>query len=589
MSRLYDDSPWYGAAMSERCSSALGTKDDVAEGPRGELAHRDLLQHSEQFEPRLCHVTDGVYCAVGYGLANASFVLAPEGLVIVDSGESIEEAGDHVEAIRKVTDVPARAVIYSHSHYADGTAAWNEQTGGAPLEVWGHERIPEVRANVGAEIGPAYLRRLALQFGLFLPAEGPDAMPNQGLGPFFFNPNHPKRTPGFLPLTHPVSGETQATIAGERFELIPAAADSEDSLILWLPDRDTVINNNVWPALFNVYPLRGELYRDPLLLVAAIDRIRELDPEHLVGVHGPPVSGREAVRKTLRDCRDAIQYLWDQTVRGINRGRSAEELAHEVQLPPHLERAPKNRQFYGAVPHHVRQIHNGLFGWYGTDPSELFPHPPEEEARRIIEGFGGRERLLEQTRAALDADDPRWAARLASWLVRVDAGDAKARELGAAALRTLAQRTTSSNVRSVCLMRARELEGQADSSRFNSRPAREHQVLAAPPGRFVQALRVQLDPAKSADFEGTALWRFTDPDTVAALCVRRGVAEYLDRDPGDAEFELRLTHRIWARLFAGRVSLEDATAAGDVELIGDPSRARAFFDLFDFTKLRGRD
>lgn len=574
--------------MSETGITALGTREDVAEGRRGELAHRDLIAHSGKFEPQLWHVTDGVYCAVGYGLANASFVVAPEGLVIVDSGESIEEAGDHVAAIRKVSDAPARAVIYSHSHYIDGTAVWQQETGGRPLEVWGHERVPEVRANVGAEIGPAYLRRLALQFGLFLPADGPDAMPNQGLGPFFFNPNHDSRTPGSLPLTHPVSGETRATIAGERFELIHAAADSEDSLILWLPDRGVVINNNVWPALFNVYPLRGELYRDPLLLVAAIDRIRELDPEHLVGVHGPPVSGREAVRQTLTDCRDAIQYLWDQTVRGINRGRGPEELAHEVSLPPHLERAPLNRQFYGAVPHHVRQIHNGLFGWYGTDPSELFPHPPAEEARRIVAGFGGRERMLEQARTALEDDDARWTARLGSWLLRVDDTDAAARELCAAALRSIAQQTTSSNVRSVCLSRARELEGLADSSIFNARPAREHQVLAAPPRRFVQALRVQLDPEASADVKCTALWRFTDSGALASLRVRRGVAEYQPIDPGDADFELRLSHETWARLWAGRVSLEDATASSEVELVGDPARAREFFDLFDFVKLRGR-
>jgi len=568
--------------------AALGTPDDVTEGPKGERAHRDLIEHSKKFEARLWHVCEGVYSAVGYGLANASFVVAPEGLVIVDSGESVEEAGDHVAAIRKVTDAPARAVIYSHSHYIDGTSVWERESGGRPLEIWGHERIPEVRANVGAEIGPAYMRRLALQFGLFLPGDGPDAMPNQGLGPFFFNPNHPTRTPGSLPLTHPVSGETQATIAGERVELIPAAADSEDSLILWLPDRGVVINNNVWPALFNVYPLRGELYRDPLLLVEAVDRIRALDPEHLVGVHGPPISGRERVRQTLTDCRDAIQYLWDQTVRGINRGRSAEELAHEVRLPAHLEQTPLNRQFYGAVPHHVRQIHNGLFGWYGTDPAELFPHPPAEEARRIVAGFGGRERVLEQARSALDGDDARWAARLGSWLLCADETDADARALCASALRALGQRTTASNDRSVLLTRARELEGLADPSRFNVRPAREHQVLDAPPGRFVQALRVQLDPQASAEVECTGLWRFADSDAVAALRVRRGVAEYQPRDPGDADFELLLSHAAWARLWAGRISLEDAVTAGEVELRGDPARARAFFDLFDFVKLRGR-
>ena len=54
-------------------------------------------------------------------------------------------------------------------------------------------------------------------------------------------------------------------------------------------------------------------------------------------------------------------------------------------------------------PGHVRQIHNGLFGWYGTDAAELFPHPPQVEAERIVAGFGGPATVLEQARPALKA------------------------------------------------------------------------------------------------------------------------------------------------------------------------------------------
>ena len=566
--------------------SAQGSKSAIAEGPSGEIANRDLIEHSERFTPKLWTVTDRVHCAVGFGLANSTAILAPDGLVIVDTGESIEEAGDHVTAIRAVTDLPVRAVIYSHSHYVDGTAAWRNESEDA-FPIWGHERIPETRSDVAGEFGPAYIRRVCLQFGLFLPKEGPDAMPNHGIGPFFFNPNHPERTPGFLPLTDPIRGETEAEIAGLRFHFIPAAADSEDSLIIWLPEEGVVINNNVWPALFNIYPLRGEIYRDPLLLVEAIDRIRELDPEHLVGVHGPPISGRITVRDTLRDYRDAIQYLWDQTVRGINRGLGPEELAWSVRLPPHLERSPLCRQFYGAVPHHVRQIHNGLFGWYGTDTSELFPHPPQVEAERIVSGFGGRNTVLGQARLALEDDDAPWAARLTTWLLRTDPEDTSARELGAAALRSLAQQTTSANVRSVCLTRARELEGEVNPNFLNDRPAPEDRVLAAEPGRFIRALRVQLDPEKSSDVEQTVAWYFEDSNESCALAVRGGVAEFLATPPKKVDLELRLTLPSWAKLWSGRLSLADAVATGEVKLTGELAGAEAFFDLFDLVKLRG--
>ncbi|MCP4005058.1 MAG: MBL fold metallo-hydrolase [bacterium] len=565
---------------------AQGSSSAVVEGPKGEIANRDLIEHSKRFVPRLWTVTERVHCAVGYGLANSTAIQAPEGLVIVDTGESVEEAGDHVAAVRAITDLPTRAVIYSHSHYVDGTTAWLRENEPA-LRVYGHERIPDTRANIAGEIGPAYNRRACLQFGLFLPQQGPDAMPNHGIGPFFFNPNHSKRTPGFLPLTDPIRGETETEIAGLRFHFIPAAADSEDSLIIWLPDEGVVINNNIWPALFNIYPLRGEAYRDPLLLVEAIDRIRSFDPEHLVGVHGPPISGRGAVRDALRDYRDAIQFLWDQTVRGINRGFGPDELAWSVRLPAHLETSPLCRQFYGAVPHHVRQIHTGLFGWYGTDPCDLFPPPPQVEAQRMVVGFGGRNRVLEQARNSLENDEASWAARLASWLVRIDSGDGDARQIEATALRSLAQQTTSSNVRSVCLTRALELEGTVDTSFLNQRPAAERQVLAAAPTRFVKALRVQLDPEKSSAVSQTGAWHFKDSEVNCGLTVRGGVAEFLESAPETADFELHLELPLWARLWSGKLSLADAVASGELVLVGELEHVEAFFELFDHVNLRG--
>ena len=79
------------------------------------------------------------------------------------------------------------------------------------------------------------------------------------------------------------------------------------------------VNNLAWPALFNVFPIRGEEYRDPRILLSGFDHILGLGADHLVGVHGPPLSGAAEIEKVLTLARDAIQYLWDQTVRLRNR------------------------------------------------------------------------------------------------------------------------------------------------------------------------------------------------------------------------------------------------------------------------------
>ena len=50
-------------------------------GPEGQRGHRDLVEHTERFTPKLWSVTDGVWCFVGNGLSNQTFVEGPEGVI----------------------------------------------------------------------------------------------------------------------------------------------------------------------------------------------------------------------------------------------------------------------------------------------------------------------------------------------------------------------------------------------------------------------------------------------------------------------------------------------------------------------------
>ena len=143
------------------------------------------------------------------------------------------------------------------------------------------------------------------------------------------------------------------------------------------------VNNLVWPALFNVFAIRGEPYRDPRVLVSGLDQILNMEPDYLVGAHGPPITDKEVIAEGVTDARDALQFLWDQTVRGINKGLSHGELIEFVQLPDFFNRSYLTQQNYGLVEHHVRQIHNGLVGWFDGIESSLFPLPTVERLSLI--------------------------------------------------------------------------------------------------------------------------------------------------------------------------------------------------------------
>ena len=567
----------------------------TATAERGQLAHRDHIDNGDRYREELVAVAPGVWTMTGNGLSNQTFVEGPEGLIAIDTGECVEEMAAALAAVRRETNAPVVAVVYTHFHYVGGTRALaGELAEGATLDelpVWGHERIKANRARAVTEVSAAYGRGMVHQFGMMLPAEGPDGLVNVGLGRSFRNPAHAPFTNGFVAPNRPVAEATSTTIAGLVVELTPAPSDSDDSITIWFPELGVCVNNLVWPVLYNVFPIRGEEYRDPRLLLRGIDHILGLAPDHLVGTHGPPMSGREHIEEEATLYRDSIQFLWDQTVRGLNRGLTSGELTESVQLPDCYGRSYPTKQLYGLVEHHVRQIHTGLVGWFDGDEATLFPLPTATRARRLIEGFGGRGAVRDQAREALEGDDLRWALELATWLVRSEVGDdgradggtPEERTVLASVLRAIGQRTPSANVRNWCLTRALDLEGRIDLTRFRSQRFSAGEIGNGDPVTYVHALRVLLDPDRTEGVDDEVAWRFPD-GTAAGLHVRHGVA--VPTDGGDAELVVELDEATFAAVLSMRRTLAEAVEAGDAHIVGDGDRARRVLDCFDLASLR---
>ena len=462
---------------------------------RGRVADEMLVEHGHRFERRLHQVTDDVWCLVGNGLSNQTFVRGPGGIVAIDTGESVEEMRAALAELRRVAADPVVAVIYTHFHYVGGTTAITEtEPVGA---IHGHARIAQNLDRSTTEIGPAYSRGIVEQFGVRLPLDGPDGNAGVGLGLLFHNPEHAPFTPGHVPVTHPFDTDCLIEVAGLEVHVHPAPSDADDSVTLWFPTLRVAVHNLVWPTLFNVFAIRGEEYRDPRVLVAGVDHLRSLGAEHLVAAHGPPMSGAEDIARRTMAYRDSVQYLWDQTVRWTNRGATGAELAHLVRLPDSFGDDWITQQHYGLVEHHVRQIRSGLFGFFDGDPANLLPLERDDHARRTIEAMGGTESVRRRCRevlAAGDEGDLRWALHLAAQLTARTDADELDRRLLADALRTVARRTTSANVRNWCLTRALAIEGRIDMGRHHTHAIGRRQAAAWGLDRTVAALRVMVDP-----------------------------------------------------------------------------------------------
>ena len=533
-------------------------------------------------EKKLTELRPGVWCLVGNGLSNQVFVDAPEGIIAIDTGECVEEMAAALQELRTVSDRPVVAVLYTHFHYVAGTKAILAAAGDRAVPIFGHAKIEFNRSRTSSEIAPTYNRGIVEQFGLALAHEGQDGLVNVGLGRFFRNPSHAPFTPGFVAPTNTFEQACTISVAGLDVEVTPAPSDSDDSVTYWFPSLSLIVNNLVWPALFNVFAIRGEEYRDPRILLTGLDHLLSHPVEHLVGTHGPPISGAAEVAARVTRYRDAIQFLWDQTVRLTNQGRTSAEIAHAIRLPDHCNDDYLTSEFYGVAEHHVRQIRSGLFGFFDGDEAQLFPLDTNERANRMVAGFGGRDAVRRQATTALDHDDVRWALELSSWLARSDGSEPADRALLAGALRTVAQRTSAANIHNWCLTRALQLEGSLDGSKYRSHRLHRAQVVADPIAS-VRVLHVLLDPTAADGIDARIALHFEAAGT-AGLHVRNSIAR--NDDGTDADATLHCDPTTWAAVVAGGAALTDAVAAGSVTIDGDADLAIRVLRCFDLIGLR---
>ncbi len=548
--------------------------------PNGRRAHRDHVAQNEVIKRRFESPCDGVWTLIGNGLSNQTFVKAPDGIIAIDTGECIEEMQSALRELRKVDQSPIIGVLYTHFHYVDGTKAIVSEGGNAAsLAVYGHERITKNKARASAEVGPAYSRGLVEQFAIALPTDGPDGAVSVGLGFWYRNPEHAPYTTGHVPVNHPLTdGEGHFTLGGMRVEWAHAPSDADDSINYFFPSLGVCVQNTVWPALFNVYAIRGEEYRDPRLLLAGYDRILKWAPEHLVGAHGPAISGRDTVNKRVSQSRDAIQFLWDQTVRGINKGWTTDELASRVRLPDFYDDDYLTAELYGVAEHHVRQIHAGLRGWFDGDESKLFPVEPAERYERLIAGFGGRDAVAKQASDALGTNDVRWALELATWLARSPGATDDDRALLARCLRTVGERTPAANIRNWTLTRARHLDRSTPMDRYYVHRFQARTLESLDNRAIISTLRVTIEPTLIEGINHHVAF-IIDGDSIG-LHVRNGVA--VPTDGANPDSTAAMSRDTLVTIVANRKSWSDCTRDGSVTVTGNEKlvdRIRAAFDV----------
>lgn len=524
-----------------------------------------LQAQSAEFEPRVEKVTDGVYVAVGYALANAILLEGENGVVIVDVTESVEAARTIMAEFRKITDKPVVALVYTHNH-ADHVFGGRGFVPEGEVPVYAHDTTNYYINRFANIIRPAIDTRSTRMFGTLL-SPGPEGVVNAGIGPFLDQGGHSSGSIGLIRPTHTFSDELELDIAGIRLQLVHAPGETNDQIFVWLPDRKVLLpGDNVYKAFPNLYTIRGTLYRDVLQWSRSIDLMRALQPEHLVPSHTGPLSGRDEVMAVLTAYRDAIQYVHDQSIRGINQGLTPDELVEVVTLPPQLREHPWLAEHYGTVEWSVRSIFSGYLGWFGGDSAFLSPVAPNERGSHIVALAGGADKALAAVEQAMSAGEYSWAAELASYLMAAGKGGKRAATLKAAALRQLGYASISPNGRNYYLTQAAELEGSLTVAPAEIEGDQLDFARSLPVEELLSSLPVNLDPEKAAGVNSTMSLRFTDTDEAFTLQVRNSIAQLIPGPDAGADLQVETHSDTWVEILLGKRGVPGALAAGDIRL-----------------------
>lgn len=535
-----------------------------------------LRLHTELFKKGVVKVTDGVYAAIGYSLANSILLEGDDGVVIVDTLESSRRAEEVLAAFREVTDKPVKAVILTHNH-PDHVYGGTVFTGGDPsIPIYAHASTSEQIDRLVSVINDAIYVRSMRMFGQLLRESG---APNAGIGPGL--DYHPE-TMALARPTHTFEDELEITIAGIHMKLVHAPGETPDHLFVWLPDKKVLLpGDNIYQAFPNLYTIRGTSYRDVMEWVHSLDAMRALAPEFIVPSHTRPISGAREAMDTLTAYRDAIQFVHDQTVRGMNQGRRPGEIAASLRLPKHLEEHPWLQPFYGTVPWSVKGIYDGYLGWFDGNAATLEPLPPAERSQRWADAFTVGKPLGQQAQEALAAGQHAWAAELADHWLRVEPDNTAARDVLAAAFDALGAAHPSANGKNYFFTQSAELRGQLQIHPTDKAALPDAFVDSLPLARFMQALPVRLKAEETLEIDELVAFHFTDVDEHYTVHIRHGVAEVQQRNLDTAALHINTTSTTWKRLATQKLSPAQALLTGELQLEGGVLAIRRFLGYFE--------
>lgn len=536
-------------------------------------------------EHGLFEVTDGIYQVRGFDLSNMTVLEGERGILVIDPLLSVETAAAALALYRAHRgDRPVTGVLYTHSHvdhFGGVRGVLPERDAAAGVPVFAPQGFLSHAVSENVYAGTAMARRAAYMYGAALD-QGPQGQIGAGLGQ--------TTSTGTVSLIAPTIDVTRTgqaeTIDGIRmvFQLTPGT-EAPAELNIHFPQRAALcMAENATHNLHNLLTLRGAEVRDPhewaRYLTESINLFGNTS-EVAFASHHWPVWGRERVVTFLSEQRDLYAYLHDQTVRMLNLGMTALEIAEQIELPPALVRAWHTHGYYGSVSHNTKAVYQKYMGWFDGNPAHLWEHPPVEAARRYVDFMGGADEVVRRARTSFEEGDFRWVVQVVNHVLFSQPDHAAARALQADALEQLGYGCENGPWRNFYLMGAYELR---HGSVGTPTATTSSDVLSALTlEQLIDVLAFRVDGPRSWDADITIRWNLRDGDQVTVR-LRNGVLTHTTgHGPAAAapDVEIALSESDMRAVLLGAAAPAELAERGRADVEGDPGKLTELFGFLD--------